>query len=99
MRLNPAVLRQIANSREVTDQQETVAVAVQKVAQRRAPKRTGQMAKGIKVEKAEAPDGLPEYRVGWDKQRAFAGPLTELGTEHTPAQPHLRPAADEIAHS
>jgi HK97 gp10 family phage protein len=98
--LNREVLDQIALSDQVTGQQKTVATAIQKIASRRAPKRTGRMAKGIRVEESvDEQTRLPEYRVGWDKKTAWYGPLEELGTEDTEPRPHLRPAADEVSNS
>jgi hypothetical protein len=34
--------------------------------------------------------------VGWDRAIAYYGWMVEAGTEHSAAQPHLRPAADQF---
>jgi HK97 gp10 family phage protein len=61
---------------------------------RRAPRRTGALRRSIKVDTELDEQGNGVYRVGGDKRIACYGPMVELGTERTRAQPHLRPAAD-----
>jgi HK97 gp10 family phage protein len=80
---------------EVKRQVRTVAREVQKLAKSNAVRQSGLMRRSIRVESA-FDRGIAFYRVGWDTRVAFWGPLVELGTDDTPAQPHLRPAADEI---
>lgn len=94
-----AVLAAVSQSPVVKKQVRAVASEIRKRARKRARKQTGAMARGIRVDNVyDKETGLVEYRVGWDRRTAFWGPLIELGTEDTPAQPHLRPAADEVAH-
>lgn len=96
-RIRPEVVAALTQTREVKAQVRRVAVAIRDDARRLAPKRTGALRRSIKVENVYDPvTGKVEYRVGWDKRIAFYGPLVELGTEHAPAQPHLRPAADKF---
>lgn len=93
----PEVLAAVSQAPSVKKQVRTVANEIKKIAKRKAVKHTGAMAKGIQVENVYDPaTGLVEYHVGWSKKTAWYGPLVELGTEDTPARPHLRPAADEI---
>lgn len=93
----PEVLAAVSQAPSVKKQVRAVAAEVRKLARQKAPKETGDLKRGIRVENAyDRETGLVEYRVGWDKRIAFYGGLIELGTEDTPAQPHLRPAADEI---
>lgn len=100
MRLSPlgivsAALAKIVQARQVDDALKTAAEAIRKEAARRVPKDSGNLAKNIDVEKVRVA-GSPEYHVGWTKRDGFYGPLVELGTEDTPARPHLRPAADQF---
>lgn len=96
-RFRPEVLAAVTQAPSVKKQVRTVAAEVRKLARQKAVKETGAMAKGIRVENFyDRETGMVEYRVGWDKRTAWYGPLVELGTEDTPARPHLRPAADEI---
>lgn len=93
----PEVLAAVSQAPSVKKQVRTVANEIRKRARQKAVKHTGAMAKGIRVVNVYDSDtGLVEYRVGWDKRTAWYGPLVELGTEDTPARPHLRPAADEV---
>lgn len=96
-RLRPEVIAAVTQAPSVKKQVRAVAGEIRKIARQKAVKHTGAMAKGIQVENTYDPKtGLVEYRVGWNKYTAWYGPLVELGTEDTPARPHLRPAADEI---
>ena len=91
------VLAAVSQAPSVKKQVRVVSRAIVKGARRRATRKTGAMAKGIRVENVyDRETGMVEDHVGWDKRTAWWGPLNELGTEDTPAQPHLRPAADEI---
>jgi HK97 gp10 family phage protein len=93
----PEVLAAVSQAPSVKKQVRAVAAEIRKIARQKAVKQTGTMAKGIQVENVYDSDtGLVEYHVGWSKKTAWYGPLVELGTEDTPAKPHLRPAADEI---
>lgn len=93
----PEVLAAVSQAPSVKKQVRTVANEIRKRARQKAVKHTGAMAKGIRVVNVyDSETGLVEYHVGWDKRSAWYGPLVELGTEDTPARPHLRPAADEV---
>lgn len=96
-RFRPEVLAAVSQSPSVKKQVRAVAGEIRKEARRRAPKETGALRRGIQVENSYDPKtGLVEYRVGWNKYTAWYGLLVELGTEDTPARPHLRPAADKF---
>lgn len=95
--LRPEVIAAVTQAPSVKKQVRAVANEVRKIAREKAPRETGALKRSIKVENFyDSGTGMVEYRVGWDKRTAFYGPLVELGTEDTPARPHLRPAADEI---
>jgi HK97 gp10 family phage protein len=100
MRVGPLreeVIAAVTQAPSVKKQVRAVANEVRKRARQKATKETGTMARGIQVENVyDRETGMVEYHVGWNKRTAFYGPLVELGTEDTPARPHLRPAADEI---
>lgn len=93
----PEVLAAISQAPSVKKQVRTVANEIRKGARRRARKKTGALRRGIQVENVyDSKTGLVEYHVGWNKYTAWYGLLDELGTEDTTANPHLRPAADEV---
>lgn len=79
---DPEVLRGVG---EVADQ-----VAERMAA--RAPKDTGGGADSIH---AEPDPDEPGFRVSWDEDHFYMS-FHELGTEHQPARPFARPAADEF---
>lgn len=90
---DPKVLRDLANSPEVQAVAERLAKDIQKDARRLAPKRSGTLRRNIKVEEiTDLETGIEGFAVGWD-DRGWYGQLVEFGTEDTPAQPHLTPAA------
>ena len=94
----PEVLAAVSQAPSVKKQVRAVAGEVRKLARQKArgSRDTGNLIRNIAVENFyDRETGMVEYRVGWRK-RAWYGSLVELGTEDTPAQPHLRPAADEI---
>jgi HK97 gp10 family phage protein len=91
--LRPEVLAAISQAPSVKKQVREVANAIRKEARRRAPKDSRNLSRGIAVENVyDQKTRMVEYHVGWSK-RAWYGAMVELGTEDTPAQPHLRPAA------
>ena len=93
----PEVLAAVSQAPSVKKQVRAVAAEIRKIARQKAPKNTGALRRGIQVENVyDSKTGLVEYHVGWNKYTAWYGALVELGTEDTPARPHLRPAADEI---
>lgn len=92
----PEVLAAVSQAPSVKKQVRAVAAQIRKEARRLAPKESGNLRKNIAVENVyDSKTGLVEYRVGW-KKRAWYGSMVELGTEGTPAKPHLRPAADKF---
>ena len=94
----PEVLAAVSQSPSVKKQVRAVAAEIRKIARQKAPKSTGALRRGIQVENVyDSKTGLVEYHVGWNKYTAWYGALVELGTEDTPARPHLRPAADEVS--
>lgn len=91
------VIAALTQTPTVKRQVRAVAATIRDDARRMAPRRTGALRRSLRVENVYDPrTGMVEYRVGWDKRIAFYGPLVELGTEDSPAQPHLRPAADRF---
>ena len=95
--LRPEVIAAVTQAPSVKKQVRAVANEIRKIARQKAPKETGALRRGIQVENSyDRETGLVEYHVGWNKYTAWYGALVELGTEDTPARPHLRPAADEI---
>jgi HK97 gp10 family phage protein len=95
VRFRPEVLAAVSQAPSVKRQVRAAASEIAKDARRRAPRETGALRRGIRVENHyDRATGLVEYRVGWDMRTAFYGPLVEFGTEDTPARPHLRPAVD-----
>ena len=92
----PEVLAAVSQAPSVKKQVRAVAAEIRKEARRLAPKDTGNLRKNIAVENVyDRETGLVEYHVGWTKL-GWYGALVELGTEDTPARPHLRPAADKV---
>lgn len=93
----PEVLAAISQAPSVKKQVRAVAAEIRKEARRLAPKDSGSLRRGIAVENVYNPKTrMVEFHVGWSKRRAWYGGLVELGTEHVPARPHLRPAADKF---
>jgi len=93
----PEVLAAISQAPSVKKQVRQVANEIRKEARRRATKQTGALRRGIQTENVyDSKTGLVEYHVGWSKKTAWYGLLVELGTEDTPARPHLRPAGDKV---
>jgi HK97 gp10 family phage protein len=81
---DPAVRRETARlARDITDD-----------AKARAPVRTGRTRRSLMAQSARDSRGVEVWRVGWDKEVAYWGPLVERGTRKTRARPHLRPAAE-----
>jgi HK97 gp10 family phage protein len=96
-KISPQALAALSQVPEVKKQVRAVAAEIRDEARRLAPKETGTLRRSIKVINVYDKDTKNvEYRVGWDKDVAFYGPMIEFGTEDTPPQPHLRPAADKF---
>ncbi len=86
-------LRDLANSPEVQRETKKLATQIRNDARRLAPRETGNLSRNIVVEEITDLDtGIEGYAVGWN-DRAWYGQMVEDGTEDTPPQPHLTPAA------
>jgi HK97 gp10 family phage protein len=87
------VLAALTQVKEVKAQMREVAMAIRKDARALAPKRTGTLRRGIRVQQVyDRRTRTVSYIVGWDKS-AWYGRLVEFGTEHSQPRPHLIPAA------
>jgi HK97 gp10 family phage protein len=96
-RINQREVDRLANARPVLKQEETVSDEILETAQNLAPFLTGRLRRSLIVVEVRNPvTGRTEYRIGWDISIADYGPAVELGTEDTPAQPHLRPAGIKV---
>lgn len=93
--IRPEVLVALTRTTEVKKQVRAVANEIRDDARRRAPVKTGNLRRNIFVDNVLDEKGRVIYRVGW-RPKAWYGRLVEFGTEDTPAQPHLRPAADRV---
>jgi HK97 gp10 family phage protein len=90
---SPEALRELANSEQVQSVCRGLAKDIQKDARRLAPRRTGNLRRGIEVEEyTNLATGYEGFAVGWG-DRAWYGWLVEAGTEKKVARPHLVPAA------
>jgi HK97 gp10 family phage protein len=90
------VLAALTQVKEVKAQTREVAMAIRKDARALAPRRTGNLRRGIRIQQVyDRRTRAVSYIVGWDKS-AWYGRLVEFGTEHSQPRPHLVPAA--IAH-
>lgn len=67
---------------------------VREEASRRAPRRTGNLARNIVARATLMTGDRAEISVGPNKD-AWYGALVEVGTKHARARPYLRPAIDE----
>lgn len=90
--LDQAAIDALASDPEVLAGVGEVADRVAERMAARAPKDTGGGAESIH---AEPDPDEPGFRVGWDQDHFYLG-FHELGTEHQPARPFARPAADEF---
>lgn len=90
----PGALAALSQVPEVKRQVRARAVAVRDDARRLAPVESGALRRSLAIVNVYDPQTRTVvYRVGWRTDIAFYGGLVELGTEDTPPQPHLRPAA------
>lgn len=95
-----AIHAALSRDRNITDAMQRTANAVRDEARERAPVLTGTLRKSITTDRVYDPQTRQVvYRVGWAKATGWYGPLVELGTEDTPARPHLRPAAEMFRNS
>lgn len=88
-----SALTGLARGPEMTAATRRAAEEIRDEARRRAPVRTGALRRSLTAVAVRDSGGIT-FRVGWDTDIAFYGPLVEFGTEHAVARPHLRPAAD-----
>jgi HK97 gp10 family phage protein len=92
-----AILATLSRNKAVTGEVAARSRLVRDEGRRRAPRLTGALRRSLKSQRYYNPRTRQvEYRVGWDRAIAFYGWMVEAGTERTPAQPHLRPAADQF---
>lgn len=94
-RIRPEVLVALTRTTEMKKQVRAVANEIRREARALAPVATGNLRRNIVVDNVLDDEGRVVYRVGWSP-KAWYGLLVELGTEDTPARPHLRPAADKV---
>jgi HK97 gp10 family phage protein len=88
------LLAAVSQDRTAKKQMRALAVAIRDEARSLAPVQTGALRRSIIVVNAYDPaTKTVTYRVGWNPAVAFYGWMVEAGTEDTPPQPHLRPAA------
>lgn len=93
LQLDADAIADLGFSDEVADLAQDVGDQVAERAAELAPKRTGAGAASIHAELGEDEDGA-YADVSWDRDHFYMG-FKELGTEHEPAQPFLRPALEQ----
>lgn len=95
--LHPGWQRELERMPAIDAATKRAADAVVEDAQARAPRGAppDPGAESIHHEKVE--EYPPTYRASWDPEHFYMG-FNELGTEHQPARPFLRPAADAPSH-
>lgn len=87
------VLAALTQVKEVTKQTRAVAMAIRKDARALAPRRTGNLRRGIRMQRVyDRRTRTVSYAVGWNGD-AWYGRLVEFGTENSRPRPHLVPAA------
>lgn len=87
------VLSALSQVPEVTRQTRTTARDIARDARALAPRRTGRLRRGIRVERVfDRTARSVSYVVGWDPS-AWYGFLVETGSENAAPRPHLVPAA------
>ena len=91
IKINKREIAALSHHPAVRQAVEAQARAIRDEAKQLAPVETGALRSSIRVEQHN-----DEFRIGWDKDVAWYGPLVELGTERTAPQPHLRPAAFKV---
>ncbi len=93
-RIRPEVLAAVTQVPEVRRATRRVAAQIRNEARALAPRRTGALRKSITVKSAyDKRSRTASYRVVVGE---FYGRFVELGTEHQPPRPFLRPAADKF---
>lgn len=90
--VDQAALKDLAHEPDVLAGVEKVAEAAAARMRDRAPKDTGEGAASIHVEPDE---DEPGFRIGWDPDHFYLS-FHEFGTQHQPAEPFMRPVADEF---
>lgn len=89
--LHPKAILDVAKNRETQQRLQRDAEELAQFAAQLAPRDTGALAASIHAEQQD--DGT--WRVSWDQQHSY-GVYQELGTEHHPPHPFLRPAAKRL---
>lgn len=92
LELDAAAIAELGFDAETEDMLEDVGGQVADTARELAPKDTGEGADSIHGE-AGVDDESAYVDVSWDRDHFYMG-FHELGTEHQPARPFLRPALD-----
>lgn len=92
LQLDSAAIADLSRGPMVEDLADEVGAQVADRARELAPKRTGKGASNIAHQVGEDVDGV-FVDVGY-KPDGFYMAFQELGTEHNPPRPHLRPAID-----
>ena len=87
-------LENLRNDPEVIEALIEAGAEVAEVMRLKAPKRTGALAESIDYELVRDPITGVEVRVACGK-KIFYDWMVEAGTEHSPAQPFIRPTAAE----
>lgn len=95
-RISRTTLAELLRQKGIARQVEEGANRVRDTARGLAPVRTGTLRNSIQTERHTDASGEVAYRVGWDSTADY-GFFVEVGTEDTPAQPHLRPAVHKNA--
>ena|SRR5215217_7511059 len=94
VKMRPGALAALSQVPEVKKQVRALAAKIRDDARLLAPVETGALRRGIVVVNVyDRATRSVVYRVGWRMKDAWYGGLVEMGTEDTPPQPHLRPAA------
>jgi HK97 gp10 family phage protein len=88
-------LDELLEDRSVLDRLQELGDEVARVAAERAPKLTGAGAASIRAEVGVDSQG-PHVDISWDKDHFYLI-FHEVGTEHQPARPFLRPALWQVA--
>lgn len=91
---SPRDLAELANAQQVIDETRRLAEDIATLAAELAPRRTGQLARSIGVERIkDRRTGTVRFLVGWGRKNGWYGPFVERGTAHSRPRPHLVPAA------
>jgi|SRR5215210_553361 len=92
--LHPREIARLVNEPVVKEACEGIAETIVERAQAAAPKASGRGAASIHAEEGEI-DGVPVIYVSWTPEHFYLR-FHEEGSEHQPARPFLRPAAESV---